>query len=404
MKHTLFVLFFGISMFINAGPWFEKANFGGEARHRTTTFAIGNAGYFGLGHINSGIDVEYEDFWKYDPATDSWSQIANYPEGQCFHAVSFVIGNKAYVGTGRLPSGSFSKKFFCYDPQLNTWSNLPDLPGVARRGAVGFTLNGKGYVGTGQTMSGYSADFYEYNPTTGLWTVKANFPGPVRTSAVGFAIDNLGYLGTGNTSSGSTNDFYQYNPTLNQWFLKSPVGPTSRQEAVGFSVNGMGYIGTGDDYSSGNNYSDMWEYDPVNNLWVQIEDFAGTARRYLNAFVIGSRAYAGTGTNGTNFRDFWMFDQILSVLSRKLDKIQIKAYPIPVEETIKIELEGLPDYIDLSEISLAIFSMSGNSISHHNVDGMSIEINVSNLPNGVYFYQLKYNEDAFKNGKLIISH
>lgn len=402
VKSIVLLLFSTLSYTLVAQPWFEKANFGGEARHRASSFSIGNYGYIGLGHINSGIDVEYEDFWKYDPSTDSWTQIANYPEGKCYHATCFVIGEKAYVGTGRLENGTFSKKFFAYDPDFNSWTPIADLPGLARRGAVGFTINGKGYVGTGQTTSGYSADFYEYNPGLNQWIVRQTFPGAVRTSSVGFTIGNFGYLGTGNTNVGSTNDFYQFNPLTNTWTMKATVGPTSRQEAVGFAVNGLGYIGTGDDYSSGNNYSDMWEYSPLSNTWVQIEDFAGTARRYLTAFVIGSRAYAGTGTNGTNFRDFWMFDQILSVLKRSMDHMEINVYPNPVSDFATFTLKDLPEYIDQSLISVSIYSLNGTIMDKQNFSQVKLEINLQEYTNGIYFYQLNYNQDKIKSGKIIL--
>ena len=384
-----------------AGPWFEKSNFGGEARHRSSSFALGNKGYIGLGHINSGIDVEYEDFWKYDPSSDSWTQIANYPEEKCFHATSFVIGNYAYVGTGRLESGAYSKKFFRYDPVTNTWSPVADLPGVERRGAVAFTVNGKGYVGTGQTMSGYSTDFYEYNPLTNTWIIRAPLPGSPRTSSVAFSIDNFGYVGTGNTNMGSTNDFYQFNPLTNTWTLKAPVGPTSRQEAVGFAVNGMGYIGTGDDFSSGNNYSDMWEYDPALNSWVQIQDFSGTARRYLTAFVIGSRAYAGTGTNGTNFRDFWMFDQVLSVLEREAAKTDIVIFPNPSENNLTVKIGELPEYIDINKVTLEMISITGQKVHIGTMTSETSVFNISGLEKGYYLYQLSYEGEPFKAGKLM---
>lgn len=385
-------------------PWFEKASFGGDARHRTTTFTIGNNGYLGFGHINSAGAVDYEDFWKYDPASDSWSQIADHPLGKCYHSTGFVIGNKAYVGTGRLTSGAYTKKFYEYDPSTNIWTEIADFPGAARRGAVSFVANNKGYVGTGQTSGGYVADFYEYDPITDVWTLKAALPGPGRTSSVAFSIDNVGYVGTGNTASGSINDFYAYLPSTNQWVLKAPVGPTNRQEAVGFAVNGFGYIGTGDDYSSGNNYGDMWEYNPTLNQWVQIEDFAGTARRYLSAFVIGSRAYAGTGTNGTNFRDFWMFDQILSVLKRNSELLKIETYPNPANEILKIRLNNIPDFVILEKITLKLTTLSGTLIKTSTLESNQTSLDVSQFPNGQYIYQLEYDGNIFKSDKIIISH
>jgi N-acetylneuraminic acid mutarotase len=396
-----------ISLFIHytsfAQPWFEKSNYGGVARHRSSSFSIGNHGYLGLGHINSGVDVEYDDFWRYDPASDSWTQIANYPEGLCFHATCFVIGQKAYVGTGRLVSGAYSKKFFCYDPATNSWSPIADLPGAARRGAVAFAVGEFGYVGTGQTTAGFSADFYKYSPATNQWTAIPNLPGPARTSSVAFSIEQFGYVGTGQTNSGSTNDFYQYRPDLNQWVLKAPVGPTSRQEATGFGLNGMGYIGTGDDYSSGNNYGDFWEYYPFLNTWVQIEDFAGTARRYLTAFTIGSRAYAGTGTNGTNFRDFWMFDQILSVLQRKIDKVDLAIYPNPSADFITIDLSQLPDFVANESLSIRLVSILGQVVLCEQLQTDKSTIPLGHLPNGNYIVELVYEGQSLKQRKLIIA-
>lgn len=404
MKNILLLFFVLFQFYSMAQPWFEKSNFGGEARHRASSFSIGNHGYIGLGHINSVIGVEYEDFWKYDPSSDTWTQIANYPEGECFHATSFTIGNKGYVGTGRLSNGSYSKNFYTYDPALNTWTQIADLPGVERRGAVAFSVNGKGYVGTGQTFSGNANDFYEYNPTLDQWIVRSNLPGLPRTSSVAFSIGNFGYVGTGNTNSGSANDFYQFDPLTNTWTIKASVGTFNRQEATGFAVNGFGYIGTGDDYSSGNNYSDMWEYDPLMNVWIQIEDFAGTPRRYLTSFVIGSRAYTGTGTSGTNFRDFWMFDQILSVLSRKMEHLTINAYPNPTSEKIIIDLEELPEFIQIENVTCSIYSLTGKLISSINFETTIGTIDVSDFQNGQYIYQLNYEGNNFKSGKIIIAN
>ena len=403
MMYKLLLLLVLILNFQNsyAGPWFQKCDFGGDARHRASSFSIGTKGYIGLGHINSGVDIEYEDFWQYDPASDSWSQIANYPLGRCYHAAQFVIDDIAYVGTGRLENGTYTKQFFAYDSHINTWSPIADLPGVARRGAVGFSVNGKGYVGTGQTNAGNSVDFYEYNPLTNTWFAKAPLPGSPRTSSVAFSIDNFGYVGTGQTNMGSSNDFYEYNPLSNTWTVKASVGSITRQEATGFAVNGLGYIGTGDDFSSGNNFGDFLEYDRIANTWTPIENFSGTARRYLTSFVIGSRAYVGTGTNGTNFKDFWMFDQILSVLSRKMKEINVLVYPNPSTDFIQINLGELPGNVNPSTIQLEVFSLTGEMIKSVQFESSLIELNISSIESGTYVYRITHNGTVFHINKLI---
>lgn len=391
--------------FLNGGfaqPWFQKSSFGGEARHRATAFSIGNFGYIGLGHINSAVDVEYEDFWKYDPASDSWTQISDYPEGKCFHVTGFVIDDKAYAGTGRKIDGTYFKRFYEYDPTTNVWTSIADFPGSARRGAVSFAINGSGFVGTGQTTGGYSNDFYRYVPASNSWFPIPNLPGAVRTSSVAFELNGMGYVGTGNTNAGSTNDFWMYNPVTNSWTPRASVGPTTRQEATGFSLNGKGYIGTGDDYSSGNNFSDFWEFNPSANTWVQIEDFSGTARRYLVSFVIGDRAYCGTGTNGTNFRDFWMFDRYLSVVSEGFKKANIFVYPNPFSETISVDFKSV-SLETKNKIKIEVIDMTGRlyDVTYRGEEKLILDLMTKK--SGIYLLNFKVDGEVLLQKKIIKS-
>lgn len=403
MKLVISFLGLFLSQLLVAGPWYQKTDFSGDARHRSTAFAIGNAGYIGLGHINSGVDVEYEDFWRYDPASNSWSQIADYPEGKCYHAASFVVGNKAYVGTGRLENGTYTKHFYEYNPQLNTWLTIADFPGLARRGAVGFAIGNSGFVGTGQSNSGYTNDFYKYNPASNQWLTIPILPGPVRTSSVAFSIGNYGYIGTGDLNSGAGNDFFQFDPLTNQWAQKANVGPTPRQEAVGFSVGGKGYIGTGDDFSSGNNYGDFWEYDPSNNSWVQISDFDGTARRYLVGFTIGNRAYVGTGTNGTNFKDFWMFDKQLALEEEFMENFSVTIFPNPTNEIVYVKLNAIPFGLDIVEFSFEVLDSGGRKIKSGKFESMENDIHVLDFSQGVYSLFLSYQNTILKKTKFIVN-
>lgn len=400
LRAALFFSLFGFSAFAN--PWYQRADFMGDARHRSTAFSIGNEGYIGLGHINSGIDVEYEDFWKYDPASNAWTQIANYPEGRCYHATGFVIGSKAYVGTGRLENGNYSNHFYEYNPLTNTWTPIADYPGGPRRGAVSFTVGGKGYCGTGQTTSGYSTDFYEYNPTNNQWIPRMSLPGVPRTSAVAFSIGAFGYVGTGDSNSGSTNDFFQFDPSANQWIAKPTVGTLTRQEACAFSVNGKGYIGTGDDFSSGNNYPDFWEFDPTTETWTQIEDFAGTARRYLVAFTIGNRAYVGTGTNGTNFKDFWMFDRNLSLIEQKIENLDFSIFPNPCSNYCMFDFKNCLSEQELTCLQIRIISMEGKEILQKSVSANNTNIDTEFMKAGIYLYSIESNQFPVKTGQLII--
>lgn len=395
------IIFLLISSVSYGAGWIQKADFGGEARHRTTMLTIGNKIYTGLGHYNgAGPNILFDDWWEYDPATNAWTQKADYAGGICYHAAGFVINNIGYVGTGRTsPSGStLVKDFFKYNPATNTWTQLQDFPGAGRRGAVGFAINGFGYIGTG---SGYS-DFYRFNPTTETWSPIPSIPNGGRISAVGFELDGFGYVGTGyNYNVGySTTDFYKYNPNTNSWSQISNAGTTNRMESTGFGLNGKGYLLTGDNYSSGTNYKDMWEYTPATNTWVQIEDFEGTARRYMSTTVLNDVAYAGLGTNGTNFKDFWLYDATLSLIEQKLEVNHINTFPNPVSDYVNIQIDGL-DENELNKLDIKIISTSGTLVYNNTISASKTVIDIKNWNNGLYLYSIEYQEKVLHSGKIL---
>ncbi len=404
MKFLVSILFLILfTQEVLADGWLQKADFLGISRHRATGITIGNKAYVGLGHYNgAGPNILFNDWWEYDPATNSWTQKADYMGGDCYHAAAFTIGNFGYVGTGRISAwgNTLVKSFYKYDPTTNSWSSIADFAGVARRGAVAFAIDGFGYVGTGETNSGRTSTFYKYDPTTDTWTQISSLPGASRTSAVAFSINNLGYVGTGNTNMGSTNDFWEYKPTNDQWIQRANCSPITRQEAAGFEVNGKGYILTGDDFSSGNNFKDMWEFEPATNSWRQIANFKGTARRYLTAFSFGNYAYAGLGTNGTNFQDFWLFDESLSYLQEHINDFDLTVYPNPSMGIVTFNLENIAPISN--NIQLNIYSSMGQNVFTQALEFGKNQFDFSHLKSGIYYYTLSFEGTILKKDKLIL--
>ena len=70
----------------------EKLILEEEVRRHAVGFSIGNKGYVGTGYDNN---INYHnDFWEYDPATDTWTQKANFGGGARYGAVGFSIGTR----------------------------------------------------------------------------------------------------------------------------------------------------------------------------------------------------------------------------------------------------------------------------------------------------------------------
>jgi N-acetylneuraminic acid mutarotase len=197
--------------------WTRKADFEGLARTEAVGFALNGKGYIGTGLDERGTN---NDMWEYDPVNDRWTQSANLTDPNTFslqrkQALCFVIGNKAYIGTGN----GDRKDFWEFDPMAaDAWRKIADFGGVGRSSAIAFSLNGKGYVGTGYTEQGQKQDMWEYNPATDQWTKKADFTGGQRIWAIALAMSNKAYIGTGWGLNGYTDgysplrDFWQYTP------------------------------------------------------------------------------------------------------------------------------------------------------------------------------------------------
>ena len=284
-----------------ADSWTQKADFGGTGKSSAVGFSIGNKGYIGTGSSYDGsIYTYYKDFWEYDPATNTWTQKADFGGVARDSAVGFSIGSKGYIGTGA--DESLQNDFWEYDPSTNAWTKKADFGGPARWGAVGFSIGSKGYIGTGADDFGGSTrykDFWEYDPSANTWTQRADFGGIARYYAIGFSIGNKGYIGTGGTDK---NDFWEYDPTSNVWTRKADLTEVGRLKAVGFSIGSKGYIATGDPTTI---EKEVWEYSPDNNTWTRKTDFGGAGRRYAVGFSIGNKGYVGTGYN---WKDFWEYD------------------------------------------------------------------------------------------------
>ncbi len=187
--------------------WTKKADCSFPARKHAFGFSIGNKGYIGSGG-NSTFANALVDFYEYDPLTDLWTPKPFTPPGRG-DAVGFSIGNKGYMGTGK--SGNFYlNDFWEYNPDSNTWNQKADFPGGVRNCGIGFSINNIGYLGKGYNGTNYFNDLFEYNPANNSWLAMPETVDEPCQKAIAFSIGNKGYVGTGLKSVGSIKSFWVY--------------------------------------------------------------------------------------------------------------------------------------------------------------------------------------------------
>jgi N-acetylneuraminic acid mutarotase len=72
--------------------------------------------HFGFGY-SSADSKTHDDLWIYNPDTNIWTQKYKIPYSGRSSAISFVIGNKAYIGYGNSSNTSLTD-FYEFDPSL----------------------------------------------------------------------------------------------------------------------------------------------------------------------------------------------------------------------------------------------------------------------------------------------
>jgi N-acetylneuraminic acid mutarotase len=364
--------------------WTQNASLPGGARFHAISFTIGGKAYVGLG---TNSTVGFTDLWEYDTLTNAWTQKANFPLGWKVGAVAFAIGNKGYVATG-LDSTGVNNDLWEYDPVTDSWTQKASLPADKRDGAIGFSIGNKGYVGIGVSAAFPGPlldDFWEYDPINDTWTQKANFPGGVRAFASGFSIGNKGYIGLGSDGNISHQDVWEYNASNDSWIQKTSLGGLSREDATGFSIDDKGYFGTG--FSSFGCLNNFQEYDTLANSWTQKANLVGSSRSGAVGFSIGKKGFVAIGgCSSASFDDLWEYSDTTVSIDESINRqIKIEIFPNPNSGFFTIK--NIPFKI----FDLNIYNLLSEKIYFQKgIQGTSmIDLNLPDHPNGIYFLKIE---------------
>lgn len=171
-------------------------------------FSIGNKAYVGLG---TDYYNPLNDFYEFDPAANKWRKLNDFPAASRLNAVSFSLNGKGYVGLGYMYQNMEYigfKDFWEYDPKTDSWTRLKDFPGVGRRSAVGYGLGAYCYVGMGEPN-----DFYRYNLETKEWESLGSISDEGRLFPYSFCVNKKIYYGGGEDKSRKKefSDLWEFN-------------------------------------------------------------------------------------------------------------------------------------------------------------------------------------------------
>lgn len=299
-----FVFYFSVQLSYSQEMWYRKTDFTGGERSGSVSFVINGKAYVGLGNNST---TYFNDFWKYDQASDTWTKIADFPGEARSRAIAFALNGKGYAGLG-YKYGSpikYYKDFYEYDPALNTWTKIDDFPGGERYGAVVFTIGESAYAGTGMNAGNYLKDFWKF--TGGSWTQIADLSDGPRAFATGFSYETKGYIAGGILVDGATeikNSMYAYNSLSGSWeeiiYAHSNLG---FQDASVYVLSGKAWIMYG-------NFQRVLTFDPVTKNIENLGDLLGLGDKRWSgiSFIIDGKPYFGLGSQTAIYsKDIWTF-------------------------------------------------------------------------------------------------
>lgn len=212
-----------------------------------------HAAYVGLGYNKGSIYEEssyLRDFWRYDPTTNTWTQLADFPSKKTDAAFAFADDEHVWVGYG---FNGFGNELWAYSIADNTWEEVPrdgERP-ERRMSMVAATCQGRYFAGTGFLYHGRN-DFWEYVPSSNKWERKASVPGSGRHNAACAATTQAVWVmggwhyGDSLTTGYHFQDILRYAPKTDSWERCGtiPCGPT--ENGVACSIGDRVYFGFGE--------------------------------------------------------------------------------------------------------------------------------------------------------------
>jgi N-acetylneuraminic acid mutarotase len=213
--------FFGTQTFFSYDPvedsWSELGEVASlDAYYYGVYGAIGfhdkNYGYIFGGVAPNGIvfRTSTNKYYRFDPISNSWEEYGIFSEFSEYllHPAGFKINNEFYFGGGQVNTAEkYNSNFWKFNPLTNSWDDIAEFPGTPRKGAVGFSKDGFGYIGLGFNENhGKLKDFWKYDPSQNQWRRVADLPASAREGAISAEVNGRAFIGFGTEE----NDLWEF--------------------------------------------------------------------------------------------------------------------------------------------------------------------------------------------------
>lgn len=267
-----------------------------------TSFVMDEQIYVFAGRDSSGNSLN--DLWRYTPATDTWEDLGATPLTRRVNATACVYDDKVYIGLGFLGKykndSSYLRDWWTYEPATNQWTQMAEYPNHYTDCATSFTGDGELYVGYGFCWN-YRRDMFRYDISTNSWDsidVDVSFHGyPTRSfGGTGCTCQGRHFMGTG---------YYRYSLDWwaelvdgTHWEKRRAVPGRERTLAASAATKEYIYLCGGIHYggvnTTGEVLRDIRRYDPQTDSWTYIANLPQGLMNHI-CCTVGNRVYIGLG-------------------------------------------------------------------------------------------------------------
>jgi N-acetylneuraminic acid mutarotase len=396
MKSIFFYLF---SLFLifnsSAQIWTQIQDYPGLGRDDGTSFVINNKAYCFSGVVLSG--QFQRDGYVLDANTEIWSPMASLPLGaERQYATGFSDGVNGYVLGGLDPSYNCLNDFWQYNVASDTWTQLPNFPGTGRQGMCHFVLGNKVYIIGGRLNGNVTSnEVWQYDFVTTIWSQKSSLPFSGIWRGAGFAIDSSGYVCYGKLDTIQFNRFiYKYHAINDTWSQISNITLSPRSYIGAAVCNGKACLYGGQD-SLVFFANDLLVFNPIDSSMSNYFGLPTLARKGGMAFSMNNIFYFTTGIDVNYFRikETWKNDGFVTVNQLANDHSTF-IYPNPVANVLCFKADENIMLNTNIEIYDALGTLVLKPLS-------STIIDVTSLKCGVYFLKIKQNEIYSSNLRFI---
>jgi N-acetylneuraminic acid mutarotase len=373
----LIILLFPTIIF--AQGWLRLPDFPSTRRDDGVSVVVGNQAYFGTG-LQDGWGLTI-DFHALNIDNFTWSSISTMPHTtERQYANAFPGPGSFYVFGGEGPA-TVLNNMYRYNIATDTWSEVASKPGAGVMASVCMVFGDKVIIAGGKIAGAGPAtnEVWEYTISTDSWIQKANYPFSPRWRSSSAVMNNSGFLLFGiDDSNAYRKELYKYDPVNDTWSHESDFPGDGRSYAAMEANNRLIVFGG---HAKPNTYlNDVWYYNDNDGTWTQGVSLPAPARR-TNMSCLKDEKFivsCGLGEGDIRLNETWLIDVPVGI-----EKVNAKKsyhlFPNPVSEELHVVAEN-----DVNRI-FRLTDLSGREIpTKQSISDSGILFDLSDVPVGIY--------------------